>query len=458
MHISHILRKYEPAQWGGTETAVLRLIQGLQTHGISSAVHAPHGETLGDNDPMRDVGVKVSRYHAFAPVLGISQRQRDELISWGGNLFSFDLFTQLLQSPADVIHSHALNRIAGIGLQVARWKKIPHVATLHGGALDIPAEVNEQLTAPLKGGFEWGKALGALVQSRRVLDLTDAIFTCNPREAQLLQQKYPHQRVIVQPHSVPAAQYAVDHRSAALKAFPQIAGRDLIVKVARLDPAKNLPWLVRQLPEIKRRHPKSILVLIGAGTTQHVVEELNREIERLGLQNDVLLTGGLASGSPELIGLIQQARVFTLSSTAEPFGIVILEAWAAGTPVISSRTSGPLDLIDHGRTGLLYDLETPATFHQAIDAVFNDANLHQHLREEARAHVLAEFDVPSIAARVARVYEDLSATARPVARLSKAEIEVSRLTNKTQRCEVSQETLDSALESQATTTSRYAIP
>lgn len=407
MHISHILRKYEPVQWGGTETAVLRLIQGLQTHGVSSAVHAPHGATLGDSDPIRDVGVKVSRYHAFAPVSGITQRQRDELVSWGGNLFSFDLFAQLLQSPADVIHSHALNRIAGIGLRVARWKEIPHVVTLHGGALDIPAEVNEQLTAPLQGGFEWGKALGALVQSRRVLELTDAIFTCNPREAQLLQQKYPHQRVIVQPHSVPAAQYAMDHRAAALKAFPQIAGRDLIVKVARLDPAKNLPWLVRQLPEIKRRHPKAMLVLIGAGTTQHVVEELNREIERLGLQNDVMLTGGLASGSPELIGLIQQARVFALSSTAEPFGIVILEAWAAGTPVISSRTSGPLDLIDHGRTGLLYDVETPASFHQAIDTVFNDANLHRHLREEARAHVLAEYDVPSIAGRVAKVYGEL---------------------------------------------------
>jgi starch synthase len=407
MHISHIFRKYDPSQWGGTETAVLRLIQGLQTHDISSAVHAPHCATLGDSDPIRDVGVKVSRYHAFAPVSGITQRHRDELVSWGGNLFSFDLFAQLLQSPADVIHSHALNRIAGIGLRVARWKKIPHVVTLHGGALDIPSEVNEQLTAPLKSGFEWGKALGALVQSRRVLELTDAIFTCNPREAQLLQQKYPHQRVIVQPHSVPAAQYAVDHRAAALKAFPQIAGRDLIVKVARLDPAKNLPWLVRQLPEIKRRHPKAMLVLIGAGTTQHVVEELHREIERLGLQNDVLLTGGLASGSPELIGLIQQARVFALSSTAEPFGIVILEAWAAGTPVISSRTSGPLDLIDHGRTGLLYDVETPASFHQAIDTVFNDANLHRHLREEARAHVLAEYDVPSIAGRVAKVYGEL---------------------------------------------------
>lgn len=411
MHISHILRKYEPAQWGGTETAVLRLIQGLQTHGVSSAVHAPNAAGRSSRDPIRDTGTPLHRYRSFVPVSGITARQREELVSWGGNLFSFDLFAHLLQGGADVIHSHALNRLAGIGLRVARWRKIPHVVTLHGGSLDIPAEVGEKLTAPLKGGFEWGKALGALVQSRRVLELTDAIFTCNPQEARLLQRRHPHQRIIVQPHSVPAAQYAVDHRAAALRAFPQTAGRDLIVKVARLDPAKNLPWLVRQLPEIRRRHPKAVLALIGAGTTQSVVEELRREITRLGLENDVLLIGGLPSGSPELIGLVQQARTFVLSSTAEPFGIVILEAWAAGTPVIASRTSGPLALIDHGRTGLLFDLETPATFHQAIDSVFNDAVLHRQLREEARARVLADFDVPRIAASVAKVYADLRSAA-----------------------------------------------
>ena len=407
MQASHILRKYDPAQWGGTETAVQRLVQGLQMHGISSAVHAPRNASLSDIDPLRDAGAKIQRYCAFVPALGIPAAQRDALISWGGNLFSFDLFWQLRASGADVMHSHALNRIAGISLMAARTCGVPHVITLHGGALDIPDEVNAKLTAPLKGGLEWGKVLGALVRSRHVLQNTDAVFTCNPREAALLQEKYPRQRIIVQPHSVPAAQYAVDSRAAALKTYPQIADRDLIVKVARLDPAKNLPWLVRQMPAIKRRHPRAMLVLIGAGTTQSVVEELHREIARLGLSSDVLLTGGLNSGCAELIGLIQSARLFVLSSTAEPFGIVILEAWAAGTPVLSSRTSGAASLIEHGRTGLLYDLDQVSDFHSGIDTLMINNKLHRHLSTEARAHVCAEFDVPTIAGRVARVYEEL---------------------------------------------------
>ena len=109
--------------------------------------------------------------------------------------------------------------------------------------------------------------------------------------------------------------------------------------------------------------------------------------------------------------LRQQARTCVLSSTAEPFGIVILEAWAAGTPVLSTRTSGPLTLIDHSRTGLLYDLNVPATFHQAIDSVFTDEALHRHLREEALAEVLAKYDVNTIAGRVAKVYDTLCSTA-----------------------------------------------
>ncbi|WP_395745868.1 glycosyltransferase family 4 protein [Prosthecobacter sp.] len=407
MQASHILRKYDPAQWGGTETAVQRLVQGLRQHSVSSMVHAPGNAAPGENDPLRDAGAEVKRYRAFVPVSGISPAQREELVSWGGNLFSFELFWQLRASRSDVMHTHALNRLAGISLMAARTRGVPHVITLHGGALDIPDEVNAKLTAPLKGGFEWGKILGALVRSRRVLQNTDAIFTCNPREAALLQEKYPGQRIIVQPHSVPAAQYAVDCRAAALKAFPQIAERDLIVKVARLDPAKNLPWLVRQFPAIKRRHPRAMLVLAGAGTTQSVVEELHREINRLGLGNDVLLTGGLAAGSAELIGLIQSARLFVLSSTAEPFGIVILEAWAAGTPVLSSRTSGAASLIDHGQTGLLYDLDKTSDFHSGIDTLMISNQLHRYLSAEAREHVRAEFDVPTVAGRVARVYEEL---------------------------------------------------
>ena len=149
---------------------------------------------------------------------------------------------------------------------VAKLRKLPLVATIHGGVLDLPTQVANQLAAPLKGGFEWGKALGLLVRSRYVLQQADAVLTCNPKEAELLRAKYPQQRVIVQPHSVPAADYAVDHRANALDAFPSIENRDVILSVARIDPTKNQSWLVEQLPDIVSRHPNALLVLAGPVT------------------------------------------------------------------------------------------------------------------------------------------------------------------------------------------------
>jgi dTDP-4-dehydrorhamnose reductase len=59
--------------------------------------------------------------------------------------------------------------------------------------------------------------------------------------------------VIVQPHSVPTAVYAQDHRAAARAAFPAIAGRRVLLTVARIDPAKNHAWLVEQLPALLAR-------------------------------------------------------------------------------------------------------------------------------------------------------------------------------------------------------------
>ena len=150
-----------------------------------------------------------------------------------------------------------------------------------------------------------------------------------------------------------------------------------------------------------------MLALVGAPTTPSVVQELHRQIQQHGLENDVLLTGGLPPSSPQLIGLLQSARLFVLSSTAEPFGIVILEAWAAGTPVLATRTSGPSALIDHRHNGLLYDLSAEADFHHAVDALLTDPQLAQHLRSNATATVLSQYDVPSVTARISRIYEEL---------------------------------------------------
>src|SRR6185295_19193094 len=152
----------------------------------------------------------------------------------GGNLMSFDLLMKLvMQKELSVVHTHALNRIGGIGLTVARVRKVPFVVTIHGGVLDLPKTVQQTLTAPLEGGYEWGKIFGALLRSRDVLKRADVIVTCNPREAALQQEHFPMKRIVTQPHGVPISTYLQDHRKEVLEAFPTLGQQKIILIVGR---------------------------------------------------------------------------------------------------------------------------------------------------------------------------------------------------------------------------------
>jgi glycosyltransferase involved in cell wall biosynthesis len=406
MRAVHVLRKYNPAEWGGTETAVLQLTSGLREHGVESTIFCPELLEPAKTDPLAAVGNQIKRYRAFVPVAGISEEQRAQLISVGGNLMSVDLLWYLFREPASIIHTHALNRIGGIALTAARFRKLPFVVTIHGGVLDMPQKVKDQLAEPLKGGVEWGKVLGAPLRSRRVLPEADAILTCNKKEAALLAEKYPGKRIVVQPHGVPMARFEQDCRSVAQAAFPELRALPYLLVLGRIDPVKNQGWVLQEFPEIARQRPNSRLVFVGACTDEQYGKSLKKDARRLGIEDRVTFAGGIAPGDPRLIGLLQGATAVVVPSHSETFGLVILEAWAAQRAVISSRTSGALDLVEEGVNGHLFDLNDAKTFHAAIDRCLNDAN---HAREIGcngfkRAQ---EFDTVRLAGRVRDLYEDL---------------------------------------------------
>ncbi len=411
MRIAHLLRKYNPAEWGGTETVVHQLAQGLRREGVDSVVHCPRLPANGAGahavDPLVTAGCTVRRFNAVVPIWGISAEQKRQMISVGGNLMSFDLIRTLWTSHQSVIHSHALGRVGGIGLTVARKKKIPFVVTVHGGVYDLPESLRKSFNSPQTRGFEWGKPFGMLLSARKVLTDADAIITVNAREASLISQKHPDRRVIVHPNGVAAEVYEVDHRAAARAAFPQIVGRKVFLSLGRIDGVKNQGFLVEQMPELIRRYPGVLLVLAGAITDEAYGTALKLRIADLNLGNHVLLTGKLPPADPRLIGLMQEAKVALLPSISETFGLVILEAWAAGTPAISSRTSGASALIDHGENGWLFDVEKPEGLFHALNAALLNPAARERVTATARQRVVADYDTRILATRMKHLYENL---------------------------------------------------
>src|SRR6185503_12947829 len=140
MRVAHILRKYNPAEWGGTEAAIERLFEGLHPT-VTPVIYCPklqkNGAVNDARDPLAERGYEIKRFRACVPVWGISKTERAQMISVGGNILSFDLIAALWREPVSIIHSHALGRLGGIALTVAKRRKLPFVVTIHGGYLDL---------------------------------------------------------------------------------------------------------------------------------------------------------------------------------------------------------------------------------------------------------------------------------------------------------------------------------
>ncbi|HZQ47900.1 MAG TPA: glycosyltransferase family 4 protein [Verrucomicrobiae bacterium] len=409
MRVAHLLRKYNPAEWGGTETAIQRLFEGLRKQDVESIVYCPRIESNGGvSDPLRSAGCRIERFTAFVPVWGISAREKQQMISVGGNLMSFNLIPSLWRERGlSIIHTHALGRIGAIGLTIARRRKLPLVASIHGGVLDLPQKIKAGYEVTARRGWEWGRIFGWLLRSRGLLDEADAIVTCNPKEAALWQKQFPHKRVLVQPHGVPVENYQADHRKAACDAFPEIRERRMLLCVGRIDSTKNQAWLVERAPALFKNHPETILVMAGACTEEKYGKLMENRIHGLGLGGRVLLTGGLPPGDPRLIGLLQQAEALVLPSISETFGLVLLEAWAAGTAVISSRTSGATTLIKEGENGWLFDLERPETFHAAVDEALRNEGFRKQSAARGGKLAMSEYNTDVLAARMKQLYEQL---------------------------------------------------
>ncbi len=409
MRVAHILRKYDPSEWGGTETAIERLAGGLRRQGTESVVFAPRlSQPTVVADPLVTAGCAVRRFRAVVPVLGITAERKRQMVAVGGNVLSFDLIPALWREPdIDLIHSHALGRLGATARTVARRRGVPFVLSVHGGAYDLPAAVRHELQRPAAGGWDWGRPLGLLLRARHLFKEADVIVTVNEREANLIRERHPGRWVVVQPHGVPLALFATDHRAAARNAFPAICGRMVLLVPGRIDPVKNQNWLIAQAAELVRRHPDALLVLAGACTHREYAEALEVRILREGLSSSVLLAGRLPPGDPRLVGLFQTARAVVLPSLSETFGLVILEAWAAGVPVISSRTSGALALIEENVNGLLFDLGEPSAFHAAISQLIDQPETSRRWGEAGRIKVATHYDTVVLAARMKRLYAQL---------------------------------------------------
>lgn len=406
MKIVNIPRRFTTSHWGGTETVILETAKHLTANGHSPSVVCPNALAEENFDLIENLPVQREPY--CYPYWGLSQQSKVQMDLCGGNMFSFALKRRLMKSKGlDLLHLHTLKRIGGIGRYVALRRNLPYVVTLHGGVSDVPTSERDRLKKPYAGAIEWGKILGWWIGSRRVLDDANAIICVGKIEYEKMSAQYPNKTVIYLPNGVDYQRFANGNGAKFRQKHKIRSGANLLLTIGRIDPQKNQLWLVRQLPELLKTDSSIHLLFVGHVTDPDYYSKLTSEVESLGLTKKVTILPGIKSDSQDLVDCYHSANSFILPSRHEPFGIVILEAWAAGLPVLASRIGGLPSLINDGRDGLLFDSDQSRDFIINFKRLINKNNKWKQLAENGRLRSQYEFDWMQITGQLMEIYENV---------------------------------------------------
>src|SRR5690606_14254717 len=177
------------------------------------------------------------------------------------------------------------------------------------------------------------------------------------------------------------------------------SGPPELLYFGRLEYVKGVHEAIAALPRIRRTHPGTTLPIAGDGTQLDWLVELARKHK---VRKATKFIGRVDHQA--LLQLLHRADAAVLPSHYEPFGIVALEAAAAGTPLVTSNVGGLGEAVINGQTGVSYPPRDIAALANAVRAVLDDPRAAQEMAVAARERLTSDFDWDAVAEETAQVY------------------------------------------------------
>jgi glycosyltransferase involved in cell wall biosynthesis len=174
--------------------------------------------------------------------------------------------------------------------------------------------------------------------------------------------------------------------------------------VARFGPQKALEHLLQAFALLAPKFPNARLVMVGSGPLE---EDLHATAERLGIQERVSWPGHVDG-----LEAMPAFDVFALPSRYESFPYVLLEAMAAGIPVVMTQVGGAGSLIVDGVNGRVVPIGRPDLLASALVPMIGDPDLRRRMGKESRQRV-KEFSLDETLRKTLDVYGTLMARGRP---------------------------------------------
>jgi glycogen synthase len=282
----------------------------------------------------------------------------------------------------DVVHAHDW-LVAHPAITLAQFYDAPMVATVHA----------------TEAGRHSGWVSGAISRQVHAVESwlvreSDSLITCSASMADEITELFGPglAGITVIRNGIDAARWPFAPRR------PRTGPPELLY-LGRLEYEKGVHDLIAALPRIRRTHPGTTLTIAGEGTQQKWLTEQAREHKVL---KAIRFAGHLHHA--DLLAVLHRADAAVLPSHYEPFGIVALEAAAAGTPLVTSDIGGLGEAVIDGQTGVSFPPRDVARLASAVRGVLDDPDAAQRRARAARERLTSAFDWRTVADETAQVY------------------------------------------------------
>ncbi|MGI6308609.1 MAG: glycosyltransferase family 4 protein [Dethiobacteria bacterium] len=178
--------------------------------------------------------------------------------------------------------------------------------------------------------------------------------------------------------------------------------------VGRLISHKGLDIFIRAAARVAPQHPTAHFFIVGKGPERAELENLR---DLLGLQGRLFFLGEIS----QMPAFLSSLDLFVLASRSEGLSISLLEAGSLGLPMIASAVGGIPEIIQHGRTGLLFPVEDTAALAENISWLIGEPQRRQKLGLEAAKEIRARFTEEKMLKETEKIYEECAAAAEKVA-------------------------------------------
>lgn len=389
MRVLMLSWEYPPVVVGGLGRHVHALARTLagQGHEVVVLCRQPAGtdpETHPATDTLVD-GVRLVRVAEDPPHLTFER----DLVAWTlamGHAMLRAGYRLLRDWRPHVVHAHDW-LVTHPAIALADAAEVPLVATIHATEAGRHSGWLSHTHSQQIHSVEWWLANRA-----------DALITCSAAMRAEAAELFD-----VEPASITVLHNGIEARTWQLRAAGAsargTAGAPLLLYFGRLEWEKGVQDLLAALPRIRAQHPGTTLAIAGCGTHQDWLVEQAAEH---GVSDVARFVGHLPD--TELSSLLAAADAVVLPSRYEPFGIVALEAAAAGAPLVASTAGGLGEIVHDGQTGLAFTPGDVEGLANAVDAVLRDPVAAARRAEAAKARLGSDFNWERIAADTAAVY------------------------------------------------------